>query len=77
MSDIVLSAASKTQVTLHDLQRTLARAATRLQRNESGQDLIEYAGILAVVAIIIAALIAVAPNVASAITSAVGKIIKG
>lgn len=74
MSDIILSSAVKTQITLQSVSRAVV---DRLRRDETGQDLIEYAGILAVVAVIIGALITLAPGVKTAITNAVNSIIKG
>ena len=79
MSDLVIRATTSAQVTLYRLPAQLAayarRAVDRLEREQTGQDLIEYAGILVVVAAVIVALITLEPHIKTAITTAVNSIV--
>jgi Flp pilus assembly pilin Flp len=53
----MLRTASRSQIELHAAAQRLAdymhRAGTRLQRDQTGQDMVEYAGVLLVVSVII------------------------
>jgi Flp pilus assembly pilin Flp len=57
MSNLMLRTASRSTVELHAAAQRLAdymhRAAERLQREQTGQDMVEYAGVLLVVSVII------------------------
>jgi hypothetical protein len=57
MSNLMLRTASRSQLELHAAARRLAdymqRAAARVQREQTGQDMVEYAGVLLVVSVII------------------------
>lgn len=79
MSDLVIRATTSAHLTRYRAPQKLAacarRAADRLQREQTGQDLIEYAGILVVVAAIIVALIALEPTISNAISNAVKSIL--
>jgi Flp pilus assembly pilin Flp len=52
MSDIVLHTAAKLETTKTAVVQRLANTVTRL-REEDGQDMVEYAGVLIVVAVLI------------------------
>jgi Flp pilus assembly pilin Flp len=60
MSDLVLRTSSKTHVALYNAAQTVVAlahtAAERFRREQTGQDLVEYAGIIVLVAAIIAAI---------------------
>jgi Flp pilus assembly pilin Flp len=60
MSDLALRTATRTQLALYSATAMIAayagRATERLHREESGQDLIEYAGIVVLIAAIITAI---------------------
>jgi Flp pilus assembly pilin Flp len=85
MSDLVLRAAVCTQVTIRTAPRRLGksvvagagRVADRLQREQTGQDLIEYGGILIIIAAIIAALISIGipGDISTVVKNAVNSII--
>jgi Flp pilus assembly pilin Flp len=83
MSDVILRSSVRTQVTVHRLVDGLAaygaRVAKRSRREQTGQDILEYAGMLALVALIIAAVIAVhiPTKVGDAVSSAVTSILGG
>jgi len=57
MSNLMLRTASRSTVELHAAVQRLAdymhRAAARVQREQTGQDMVEYAGVLLVVSVII------------------------
>jgi Flp pilus assembly pilin Flp len=58
MSDLILHAAIRSRAQLHAVGQRLAdyagRAAERFRREQTGQDMVEYAGVLLVVSVIIA-----------------------
>jgi Flp pilus assembly pilin Flp len=58
MTDIVLHTAVKVESVKDAVTNRLSHVAARL-REEGGQDMIEYAGVLVLVAIILAAVVAV------------------
>lgn len=62
MSDLVLGATTRGQSEVVSLADMLGRASRRLakgfRREQTGQDMVEYAGVLLIVAIIIAAVVA-------------------
>jgi len=62
MSNLMLRTASRSSVELHAAVQRLAeymhRAVARVQREQTGQDMVEYAGVLLVVSVIIAAVAA-------------------
>jgi len=62
MSQLVLHIASRARVARHSAAETFATCANRtfkrFAREQTGQDMVEYAGVLLVVALIIAAVVA-------------------
>jgi hypothetical protein len=83
MSNLMLRTASRSTVELHDAVQRLAnymhRAVARVQREQTGQDMVEYAGVLLVVSVIIAAVAAtgVWQPLISGIGTLVGDVIHG
>jgi Flp pilus assembly pilin Flp len=83
MSDLILRTAVKTRVTTYDVAEALARrtseTAERFRREQTGQDLVEYGGVLLVVALIIGAIIATSlpDHIANLIKSAVDNVFSG
>lgn len=83
MSDLILRTAVKTRVSAHDMAGALVRrvgaAAGRFRREQTGQDLVEYGGVLLVVALIIGAIIAtdLPTHIANLIKSAVDNVFSG
>jgi Flp pilus assembly pilin Flp len=59
--------------------RHFAALAQRLSRNESGQDIVEYAGMLAIIALIIGLIFALhlETTISNALKSAVDSIVSG
>lgn len=57
MSDLILRSTSRARVARHSAKQALVRGARRtldrLRRDEDGQDMIEYAGVVVVVAVLI------------------------
>ena len=83
MSDLMLRTATRSRIELRAAARRLAdyahRAAERVQREQTGQDMVEYAGVLLVVSVIIA-LIAVSgawSALDKGITTLVGDVLGG
>jgi Flp pilus assembly pilin Flp len=80
MSDLIIRTAARAAVArqsvAEQLVRSVQRAAARLGREEAGQDLIEYAGIIVLVAAIIGALITlnIPSKVETAVSNAITKI---
>jgi Flp pilus assembly pilin Flp len=62
MSDLILHIATRAQVARYSavqaISATAGRAYQRFTREQSGQDMVEYAGVLLIVALIIAAVAA-------------------
>jgi Flp pilus assembly pilin Flp len=83
VSDLILRTATRAQVELHDAPRALAsgarRSLARLRREQTGQDMIEYAGVLLVVAIIIAAVVGspIGSIISNGVTSLVSDVLGG
>lgn len=83
MSDLMLQTAVKTRVTAQQAAGALAQlahaAAARLQREQTGQDLVEYGGILLVIALIIGAVITTGlpSHIADLVKSAVDNVFGG
>ncbi len=83
MSDLILRTAVNAQVTVHGAAGALARrankAAARFRREQTGQDLVEYGGVLLVVALIVGAIIAtnLPQHIANLISSAVDNVFSG
>lgn len=77
MSNLMLRTASRSQVELHAAAARLAdymqKAVARVQREQTGQDMVEYAGVLLVVSVIIA-LIA-ATNIWQPLVTGIGKLV--
>lgn len=80
MSDLTVRAAVNAHVAVHGAAGALTRAANaaaaRLQREQTGQDIVEYGGILLVIALIIGAIITTGlpGHVASLVKSAVDNV---
>lgn len=75
MSDLVLRTTSKATVARYRAADKMHRLVSRL-RSESGQDMIEYAGVLVIVALIVGGVAALFTNggaLASTITTAITK----
>lgn len=83
MSDLILHLVTRARVARHSAAQTLAAGAhqayDRFTREQTGQDMVEYAGVLLVVAIIIAAVVAspIGSMVSDAVTSLVSSITNG
>ncbi len=82
MSDVVLRTVTRSQVALHSARHrlgVLARGVVRRLGEERGQDLIEYAGVLAIIALIIGAIFATGfwNTVRDAITNTINSILNG
>lgn len=83
MSDLILRSAVKTRLTAYGaasgLVRRAQKAAARFRREQTGQDLVEYGGVLLVVALIIGAIIAtdLPTHIANLIKSAVDNVFSG
>ena len=83
MSDLILRTTVTARVTAHGAAGALARlankAASRFRREQTGQDLVEYGGVLLVVALIIGAIIAtdLPTHIANLIKSAVDNVFNG
>jgi Flp pilus assembly pilin Flp len=83
MTDLTLRAATRAQLTLSDVGDQLLvrmqRAAERLRREQTGQDVIEYAGMVVLVAAIIVAIIQIGipGKVGTAVSKAVTSIFGG
>lgn len=82
MSDVVLRTVTRSQVAVHCARYrlgVLARRAGRRLAEQKGQDLIEYGGVLAIIALIIGALFLTNfwNDVAKAVTNTVSSILNG
>lgn len=83
MSDLILRIAVNTRVTAYGAASALAsgarKAAVRLRREQTGQDLVEYGGVLLVVALIIGAIITTGlpAHIENLIKSAVDNVFSG
>jgi Flp pilus assembly pilin Flp len=79
MSDLMISTASRAQVAIYSITNKLAehaRATARRVEEQTGQDMIEYAGVLLIVVAIIAAVISLhlETKVSNAVSKAVSQI---
>ena len=83
MSNLMLRTATRSRVGLQTAAQRLAesahRAAERFQREQTGQDMVEYAGVLLVVSVIIALIAASGAwnTLESGISGLVGHILHG
>jgi Flp pilus assembly pilin Flp len=83
MSNLMVRTASRSQVELHAAAARLAdylhKAVARVQREQTGQDMVEYAGVLLVVSVIIAAVAAtgVWSPLATGITNLIKEVLSG
>lgn len=83
MSDLILRNTVRAQSTLHSIPsaaRTLChRAAERFRREQTGQDMVEYGGVLLVVAIIVAAVAAspIGTTISTNVTTLVNDVFSG
>lgn len=87
MSELSLRTVTRAQVALRHARHSLRnhavvgvrRAADRLRREQTGQDVLEYAGMIVLVAVVIALLFSlhVPTTVAHAIANAVNAIVSG
>ncbi len=77
MSDLILRTTTRTQVAATSFSTALAayarRATERLGREQTGQDLVEYAGVILIVSVIIAAV--VGSGLASTISGGISKLV--
>jgi hypothetical protein len=66
MSDLILRSTTRAKVARHCAKTALVdfsrRTAERLNREQTGQDMVEYAGVLVIVAIIIMAVVGIADS---------------
>lgn len=58
MSDLILRTTTRAEIARYNITQTLRAAVERVAGEEHGQDLVEYAGILVIVAGIVAAVVA-------------------
>ena len=83
MSDIVLHTAAKASTVPTRVAHGVRRAVQRLREEERGQDMVEYAGVLLVVAIVVVGVAAAISNggvfgdIAGGIRSVVDNIFQG
>ena len=83
MSDLILRTTVNARVTAYGavgaLARLASKAAARFRREQTGQDLVEYGGVLLVIALIIGAIIAtdLPTHIANLIKSAVDNVFSG
>jgi Flp pilus assembly pilin Flp len=83
MSELMLRTAVFTRVTVYSMAHALAGAAhqagERFRREQTGQDMVEYGGVLLLVALIVGALIAsqIPTHVANLLTSAADNVFSG
>jgi Flp pilus assembly pilin Flp len=87
MSDLILHIATRARVARHSVARTLAatmhsaarNACERATREQTGQDMVEYAGVLLVVALIIFAVAStpIGSTIANGVSSLVNTILSG
>lgn len=80
MSDLVLRTATKAAITRHSMAQKLVSyvrgVAERAHREQTAQDMIEYAGVLVVVAGIIGGIVAFVPQLKGTLTADITKEIK-
>jgi Flp pilus assembly pilin Flp len=82
MSDVVLRTVTRSQVAAYSARHrlgVLARRVTRRLGDQTGQDLIEYGGVLAIIALIIGAIFATGfwSTVRDTITNTINSILSG
>jgi Flp pilus assembly pilin Flp len=82
MSDVVLRTVTRSQVAAYYARHrlgVLARRVTRRLGDQTGQDLIEYGGVLAIIALIIGAIFATGfwSTVRDTITNTINSILSG
>ncbi len=83
MSDLTLRTAARTKVTFQQMTSALAlvgqRAGERLRREQTGQDVIEYSGLIVLIAALIVALFAlhIDTTVSNAVKAALSSIFGG
>jgi Flp pilus assembly pilin Flp len=82
MSDVVLRTVTRSQVAVYSARHrlgVLARRVARRLEDQTGQDLIEYAGVLAIIALIIGAIFATGfwNTVRDAVTNTINSILNG
>jgi Flp pilus assembly pilin Flp len=83
MSELILRTAVVTRVTAFSMAQALAGAAhqagERFRREQTGQDMVEYGGVLLLVALIVGALIAsqIPQHVAGLLKAAVDNVFSG
>lgn len=58
MSDIMISTASRAQVAYYSFTQKLVEYAKRLEREQVGQGMVEYGGVILIIALIIATVFA-------------------
>jgi Flp pilus assembly pilin Flp len=77
MSDLVLRSSVVTQQALESLVEHVRAAIERLTDEERGQDVVEYAGIIVIVGLIVAALMQtnIPTHIKTAVGNAIGKIL--
>jgi Flp pilus assembly pilin Flp len=83
MSDVILHSTARARVERHALVARLAaygrRAVERAQREQTGQDMVEYAGVVLIVSIIVAA-VALSPigsTIANGLSNLVNDVLSG
>jgi len=83
MSDFITRTTTRAQVELYSFSRALvayaSRAAQRVTREQTGQDMVEYGGVLLVVSVIVAAVVAtpIGSDVAKGVSGLVQDILTG
>jgi Flp pilus assembly pilin Flp len=83
MSDLMLRTAVITRVTVFSMAQALAgvahQAGERFRREQTGQDMVEYGGVLLLVALIVGAMIAsqVPTHVANLLSAAANNVFSG
>jgi len=83
MSELILRTAVVTRVTAYSMAHALAGAAhqatERFRREQTGQDMVEYGGIMLVIAVIIGAMVTtgLAGHIVSLVKSAVDNVFNG
>jgi Flp pilus assembly pilin Flp len=87
MSDIIVRSTARARVERHQFaaglaefgRRTVQRAVDRFQREQTGQDMVEYAGVVLIVALIIGAVFAsgIGNTISSGLSSLVNDVLSG
>ena len=77
MSDLMLQTAARAQVATSDFAAFMHALIERLRDDERGQDMVEYGGVILVIAAIIAALVGsnIPQTIITGITHAIQKVI--